>query len=258
MRYHISSSTKAYIRFKGDVPETQLTASAYEGFSKLGAECVPFYWSDEIEHMEDLGPETLICGYIGDVHAGLKKLGKPIPPTLDYPDSLKPFFGREIVQCRLGDIRRSVLDDSKSVFIKPVEHKAFTGFVYDGGPVSRRRVVLHDDDTPIYKADVIPMVAEFRCVVLDGEILDVRRYKGDWACAPHRDDVEAAVAAFQASGEAPICYTLDVAFVPIDGGFHGANTVVVEVNDGFAFGHYGMYPEAYATCLAARWREMVA
>jgi|SRR5690606_3256643 len=256
MTYYVSSSTKAYIRFKGNVPETQLTALAYEGFSKLGAECVPFYWVDEIDSMEDLGPETLICGYIGDIHWGLKKLGKPIPPALDYPESLKPFFGREIIETTLGEVRRAVHNESQQVFIKPVEHKAFTGFVYDGGPVSRRRVVMFDDATPVYRSDVIPMVSEYRCVILAGNIIDVRRYNGDWAVAPHRDDVEAAVDAYQKSGTAPICYTLDVAFVPVDGGLHGANTVVVEVNDGFAFGHYGMQPEAYASCLAARWKEM--
>lgn len=256
MRYHVSSSTKAYIRFKGNVPETQLTATAYEGFLKLGARCEPFYWIDDIDAMNDLGPETLVCGYIGDIHRGLQKIGKPLPPTLDYPEPLKPFFGREIVESTLGEVRRSVHNESQQVFIKPVEHKAFTGFVYDGGPASRRRVVLFDDCTPVWKAEVLPMISEYRCVILEGDIIDVRRYKGDWSVAPHRDDVEAAVDAYQSSGTAPACYTLDVAFVPIDGGLHGAKTVVVEVNDGYAFGHYGMLPEAYASCLAARWKEM--
>ena len=34
-------------------------------------------------------------------------------------------------------------------------------------------------------------------------------------------------------------------------------TFIIEVNDGFAFGHYGIGTSAYASCLAARWKEMV-
>ena len=87
--------------------------------------------------------------------------------------------------------------------------------------------------------------------MLDGEILDIRRYRGDWSVLPDKEIVHEAIRIFKGSGEAPICHTID--FGIDDAG----KTFIVELNDGFAFGHYGIGPIAYASCLAARWKEMI-
>lgn len=246
MNHHIiTSSTKVYIRFKENHPTTQLMSTAFEGFSEFGSEIVPFYFSDEINNINDLGPETIICGYIGDIHLGLKKMGKPIPEPLDYPESLMSFLNRKIYKSTLGDIRNGI----DKLFIKPIEHKLFNGFIFDGTLSSRKRVISLNDETPIWVSECVNMFSEYRCIILEGEILDVRRYKGDWALAPDRDVVENAVICFENSGKAPVCYTLDFAVT-------SSGTVLIEANDGFAFGHYGMNPAAYATCLAARWKQL--
>lgn len=245
MHHIITSSTKVYLRFKEKYPETQLMSTALEGFLSLGAEVVPFYWIDDIDEMNDLGPETMICGYIGDVRRGVQKMGRPAPEQLDYPESLYSFLGRKVYQSTLGEVRYSV----DKVFVKPVEQKLFTGFVFDGTWASRRRVVTVEDATPVWVSECIEMDSEYRCVVLKGDIIDVRRYKGDWALAPDRSVIENAVKCFEASGKALACYTLDFAVNSI-------GTFLVEANDGFAFGHYGMMPEAYVTCLAARWAQL--
>jgi len=69
----ISSSSKFYIRFRENIPESALIAHAYCGFNEMGAQIVPYYWIDDIDSIQDLGPETGVVGYIGDVHRGLKK-----------------------------------------------------------------------------------------------------------------------------------------------------------------------------------------
>jgi hypothetical protein len=248
MNHHIiTSSTKVYLRFKEKYPETQLMSTAFEGFLELGAEVVPFYWIDDIDEMEDLGPDTFVCGYIGDVHRSLQKMGKSIPEPLDYPESLQEFLGRKIYKSTLGEVRHGV----EKVFVKPVEQKLFTGFVFDGSWASRRRIVTIEDSTPVWVSECIEMDSEYRCIVLNGDIIDVRRYKGDWALAPLREVVERAVQCFELSGKAPACYTLDFAV-------NNIGTVLVEANDGFAFGHYGMSPVAYATCLAARLMQLAS
>lgn len=243
----VTSSTKVYLRFKNDHPDSQLMASAFEGFLQLGAEVVPFYWVDDIDEMKDLGPETFVCGYIGDIFRSLQKMGKPIPEPLDYPEALHEFLGRKIYQSTLGEVRNGV----ERVFIKPIEHKLFTGFVFDGSWASKRRVVTVEDSTPVWVSECIEMDSEYRCVVLNGDIIDVRRYKGNWALAPQREVVEKAVQSFELSGKAPACYTLDFAV-------NSEGTVLVEANDGFAFGHYGMAPVAYASCLAARLMQLAS
>lgn len=247
MKHYVSSATKAYIRFKGDIPETTLLYSAYDGFTNLGAEVVPFRSYQEIQTFDDLGPETLICGYISDVLAGIAKIGAKRPKVLDYPDSLKQFLFRNIQECRMADIRFS----KEKCFIKPVEQKLFTGFVFDGSDAARLSVALIDDNEPIYRSEIKKIAAEYRCIILDGEILDIRRYRGDWTIVPDKDIVHAAINSFKGSGEAPICYTIDFGIDDV------GKTFIIEVNDGFAFGHYGIGTSAYASCLAARWKEMV-
>lgn len=248
MNHHIvTSSTKAYIRFRENYPETQLLWTAFEGFSKLGAEIVPFYCGEDIDNMDDLGPETIVCGYISDVLRGVRKMGKPIPSALDYPESLREFLGRNLYLKQLNEVRYGV----EKVFIKPVQQKLFTGFVFDGSASSRRRIATICDSELIWVSNCVEMDSEYRCVILNGDIIDVRRYTGDWSLVPDKSVVKNAIDAFERSGEAPACYTLDFAV-------NSSGTILVEANDGFAFGHYGMQSEAYATCLAARWKELAS
>ncbi len=247
LQHHVTSSTKVYLRHREGYPETGLLASAFEGFKTLGAEIVPFEWVDDIDSFEDLGPETMIAGYIGDIWRGLQKMGKDIPEPLDYPESLTKYLGRDIIKTCIGSVRNS----DERMFVKPVQQKLFTGFVWEGRKdlVSRRRILLMDDSIEVLSCQPINMLSEYRAMILQGEILDVRRYKGDWSLSPDRDTVESAVKDFEASGEAPAAYTLDFA-VSDD------RTVLVEANDGYAFGNYGLRSEAYASCLAARWKQM--
>lgn len=165
---------------------------------------------------------------------------------MDYPGSLQDFFGRRIWKAKLGWVRQY----TSNIFVKPIEHKLFTGFVWNGctDEASRRRVVCLEDDVDVWVSDTIEILSEYQCIVLDGKILDVRKYKGDWSKAPNRDTVESAVKSFS---NAPISYCLDVGVVK-------DKTLIIEVNDGFSFGHYGLHHADYARCLSARWEEMAS
>lgn len=98
-------ATKFYIRHREGYPETEMQDYARRGFWTLGVETATFEWVDDIKSLEDLGPTVGIAGYIGDVYEGLKKLGKEIPATIDYPEVLGEFLGRKIWTGTLGDVR---------------------------------------------------------------------------------------------------------------------------------------------------------
>lgn len=239
---------KFYIRHREGYPETEMQDCARRGMWEQNVETAAFEWTDDIDNMADLGPEVGIAGYIGDIWRGLKKLGVPIPPNVDYPEKLTDFLGRKIWQGTLGEVRAS----TSPLFVKPVEQKLFTGFLWQGASdfQSRRRVVTHPDETPCWISEPAQMVAEFRSMILYRRILDVRRYKGDWSKAPSRDIIEAAVRAM--GRKAPHSYCLDWA-VTDDG-----RTILVEMNEGYAFGHYGASHINYAKMLAARWWQLVS
>lgn len=239
-------ATKFYIRYQGEYPETSAQGWAEYGFRQFGVETIPFYGFGDIEMLTDLGPTVGVAGFIGDVHAALKTLGKPPPPNIDYPPELAAFLGREIREGTLEDVRRH---PGKPMFIKPKEHKLFTGFVWDGDALSRRRIVTLGDDTPVFLCEPVEFVAEYRSFVFRGEVLDARRYKGDWSKAP---DKETVLRGAKALGGTPSAYCLDWG-VTSDG-----RTLLVEKNEGYSFGHYGILPTDYARMLSARWLEMTS
>lgn len=232
---------KFYIRHREGHPETNMQCDAFMGFKDLGVEIGVFEWIDDIDEIKDLGPTVGVAGYIGDICRALKVVGMPVPENIDYPDQLKEYLGRGIWKSTLGDVRTRV----GPLFIKPSrEHKLFTGFVWTQLSDARRRVVTIPDEVPVWVSDVVDFRAEYRCFILEDEILDCRLYKGDWSIAPSRDVVESAVRAMKGKRAA---YCLDWGVTST------GKTLLVEMNEGYAFGNYGLHPTYYARMLEARW-----
>ena len=88
--------------------------------------------------------------------------------------------------------------------------------------------------------------------VIDGTILDRRCYAGDPAVVPDDSIVARAIATWTATGRAARGYAID--FGVLDEGA----TVLVELNDGYSIGAYGLDPTRYVELLIARWHELVA
>jgi hypothetical protein len=234
---------KVYIRFREDLPDSHNTFTAWEGFRMLGVETAPYYGFGDIQALEDLGPQVGIVGFLGDIWQALQKAGKPRPTPFDYPEDLSAYLGRDVWRTTLGRIRRTV----DPVFIKPVEEKLFTGFIWRGGGLEAVRIATLNDDVPIWASETVSFLSEHRVYVKDQKILDVRRYRGEWSVAPNRHVVCTAVDDFK---NAPRSYSLDFG-VTTDG-----RTLLVEANDGYALGNYGMTSVLYAQMLEARWEEL--
>ncbi|HGP8432650.1 TPA: ATP-grasp domain-containing protein [Streptococcus pneumoniae] len=145
----------------------------------------------------------------------------------------------------LGEIVN--IPDNWGKFIKPkAGSKVFTGRVVNG---------THDligiglpFDYPIWISEVVEFIAEWRCFVLDGRVLDVRPYTGDYHAQFDASVIDEAISCWK---DAPIAYGLDIG-VTRDG-----RTLVVEVNDGYALGNYGLSPLKSINFHRARWKEMV-
>jgi hypothetical protein len=234
---------KAYIRHREAYPDDANTFAALEGFRQLGVETAPFYGFGDIDGLGDLGPEVAICGYVGDAFAALDLIRLPRPEPIDYPSELERYLGRKVWA--------STLDKAEAgVFVKPVRHKIFTGRVWSGSIADRLATAGAtgcEPDEPVWCSELVTFVSEYRCFVLEDQILDVRRYNGDWSRAPDRGTVTAAVMAY---GSSPAAYALDFG-VTEDG-----RTLLVEANDAFATGCYGLHPVLYARMISARWEQL--
>lgn len=200
--------------------------NAQVGAYLQGEEAVLYQSFSEIK---ELTSEDIVVDYIMETRALLKMMGLNVP-VHDYPIELKEFYGRKIYAGILGEIVN--IPDNWGKFIKPkAGSKVFTGRVVNG---------THDligiglpFDYPIWISEVVEFIAEWRCFVLDGRVLDVRPYTGDYHAQFDASVIDEAISCWK---DAPIAYGLDIG-VTRDG-----RTLVVEVNDGYALGNYGLSP----------------
>lgn len=234
---------KIYIRHREDLPNDANNFASLRGFEQLGVETAPFHDVDDINSLDDLGPEVGIHGFVGDAFAALKLIGVPLPAPLDYPEEIESYLGRKVWRSTLDQV-------SVGEFVKPIRHKLFTGRLWTGSIADRlatEGVAGVAQAEPVWRSEVVEFVAEFRAFVLEDRLLDVRRYRGDWSRAPDRETVSRAVMAY---GSSPVAYSLDWG-VTADG-----RTLLVEANDSFALGAYGLDSVLYARMISARWEEL--
>ncbi|SHK53647.1 protein of unknown function [Clostridium cavendishii DSM 21758] len=232
---------RVYIRknFDDEIANQNIYA-AFCGFKQMGFEVIFFKNIDEVY---DNNPEDIVVSYIADVRKTLYKHGV-IVPEISYPEEIKSFLGRRIWRSKLSLIENN--PDKWNIFIKPVEGKRFTGVVIK----SAKDLIgcgTWGEDTDILCSEVVNFVAEWRCFVRYGKILDIRRYKGDFRMHFDHKVIENAVTQFTS---APNGYAID--FGVTDKG----ETLLIEVNDGYSLGCYGLVNLDYAKLLSARWSEL--
>lgn len=215
--------------------------NAQVGAYLQGEEVILYQSFSEIKQLTS---EDIVVDYITETRALLKMMGLNVP-VYDYPIELTEFYVRNIYEGVLGEIVN--IPDNWGKFIKPkAGSKVFTGRVVNG---------THDligiglpFDYPIWISEVVEFIAEWRCFVLDGQVLDVRPYTGDYHAHFDASVIDEAISCRK---DTPIAYGLDIG-VTRDG-----RTLVVEVNDGYALGNYGLSPLNSINFHKARWKEMV-
>lgn len=232
---------KVYIQSMANrLPHNHNFFSAYQGFREMGFEIVPF---ENFEELCESEKEDIIVGYMESVRRRLENYGVKTP-EIDYPEELTKYLGRKVWKENLSKIANH--PEKWPVFIKPIEGKKFTGIVVR----STKDLIgcgTYGEDTEIFCSEIVDFKAEWRCFVRYGRIIDVRPYKGDWRL--HYDPlvIENAVREYV---NAPMGYAIDFG-VTEDG-----RTLLIEVNDGYALGSYGLFYLDYAKLLSARWAEL--
>ena len=196
-----------------------------------------------------LSRQTLVAGRLGAVESALRQLGVEIPRPDDYPAAARPWFGREIWPSTLGAARARVEDRGEALFIKPrARAKRFTGRVFDTAD-DFRGLAVASARAEVWCAEVVDVVTEHRAFVVDDRVVGLRHYGGDGEVEPDPGVVHDVLTAL--AGGLPAGCALDFAVLG-DG-----RTVLLEANDGYALGRYGLEGEAYADLLLARWSQLV-
>lgn len=237
---------RAYIQaFRGE-PWNAECASAKSGFEKFGVECVLFNNTDALNAATK---EDVVVGGLLMLSHQLNRFSVALP-DINYPEALSFCFGRHIWWERLGDLRKGVFGDKSAkgfpVFLKPLEEKVCTGGIVES-PDDLTEYGALSDDAVILCSDPVCFVSEWRCYVRYGDILGICHYRGDPGIECDGETIRQAVESYR---DAPAGYAIDLG-VTDDG-----RTLLVEVNDGFAIGNYGLDDFLYAQFLSARWAEI--
>ena len=235
---------------------------AWESFNHMGYSVQLFNESD-IPSL-DINVETPVFAGVTIFKRILDKLGVNYPPFDCYPEVLNPYYGRNLRRSTIGVEKTKFHKDNVTVFVKPVLPKQFIGNVWES-IINLIPLAAVPDDAEVWVCEPMDILSEYRCYVLDGEILGVKHYYGDWSITPpNKEYVERVIKDYKG---APAAYGIDFAVVKRpkswengmvnDNGFH-EHPVVLEVNDGCNLGNYGLDAIHYGEMIVSRWIEIVS
>lgn len=245
--------TRVFVQEKGNgklEPENQ---DLFDEFSARGYAVDLFTEKLLVRRRLPLDRNSLVAGDIPVVLGALKQLDTPIPAPDDYPECLRAFLRRRVWETRLDSVREQVYsEDFRPFFMKPKDRlKRFTGKVIES----------YDDLSPLYNiskqtsvycSEVVRWRTEYRVFVIKGSIRGIRHYCGDPSVTLDEAVIQSAIRALEESGKAISAYGIDF------GVLESGETALIEANDGFSLGSYGLERSVYADLILTRWMELVS
>jgi len=251
---------KVYLKTKFDnemkieIPHSVNIANAMYGFRELGAEIIPYHKIDEI--YDRVNREDIVLDYIDQCNSIFSKFG--IEPSIpDYPKVMDKFLGRKIWKDTINSISRSEEKWSAGYFVKSVRSKAFSGKI-----ISSISDLVgcgnYSEDYDVLVSEPLDICAEWRCFIIYDEIVDVRPYgllldRSRKSYRYHYDFkvLDSMMEAFISWKERPMACSLDICVIK-DG-----QTLLVEINDAYSLGCYGLASVFYAKLISARWSQIL-
>ena len=220
--------------------------NAYKGFD-IRREHQSFFYSNIME--VPANKNSMIVGCIEDTVAFFDRLGISIPKPLNIPDELNnlKYLRRKVEVKTLQEFYDS-WNGECAIFIKPYDKvKLFAGGVITRA-FSKEQFYELPLDTKVMVSNYIDMSSEYRCFINRGKLVGLKHYNSDFTLFP---DVKFIKQAIEEYKSAPISYSLDFSVSDI------GETSVIEANDGWSLGSYGLDSETYSRFLIDRWLQII-
>lgn len=237
-----------YIQAKNNFPFNIEAAGVLLEMRERGAD-IKLFETDDIESVP-LNRGSVIIGSIENTHRFFTGMGWNIPPSITIPDKLSSTWWtrRNITKMTLGE---ALIKTDYPFFIKSYELKKFTTGVIESDDTKKWFREDLDRNIPVLVSDVVDFKSEWRVYVLNKQVVGVCNYLGDLQYYPEMNIIEDMIRQFDTS---PSFYSLDVA-VMTEGRLEF--TALIECNDGYSLGNYGLPPKLYTRGLMARWMEIL-
>lgn len=212
----------------------------------------------DLKDMRDIlrSDEAMPVGSVEFVHEFMDVAGLQRPEPMSYPEKLRRFTQRHIVQTTVSQVQGFC-------FVKPVATKLFDGFIYE--PMANEATmdehtrenynvfVRLPPDEPVWVSEIVEIASEFRFYIHGRRIVGSARYDQSDMSYPWTPDLPTVKA---------MVYTLDLDHpYCLDVGISKrGETFLVEANDAYAIGYYreAMSSATYLEFLCARWESIVA
>jgi len=149
----------------------------------------------------------------------------------------------------LGEARENVKYGNR-IFIKPVQLKLFTGMVLDNSGYNCLAGIPDDTTVMVYDVFEEDILSEWRIYVNRYEIEDARNYAGSPLLTPDYKMIQKEIDENREQGF-PCAYTIDVAK------FETLPDTIIEFNDMWAIGNYGVPNYRYWHMLRNRYKEIM-
>lgn len=239
---------KIYIQSFNRFPISDWALSAYMGWKNTGVDIIFF---EDIEEVP-ASKWHIVVADIESTNKYFERLGLPPKMSLNIPECLEKYTGRKIRHSIMGEVRHAASiepDKNFPIFIKPDgKSKEFIGGVIKDKSLLDFHFKHILDETPVLLSEVVNFVTEYRAYICQGEVLGLYWYSGDFFKFPDVEIIKRAVPDYK---DAPAGYSMD--FGVLDDG----RTVLVECNDGWSLGNYGLEPSKYCRLLSRRWIELM-
>jgi hypothetical protein len=223
-----------YLLQKGDVLRREKIAIAMANLPRFHCTL------EDIQTLASDPRDLVPVGSVEFVTKFCNMKGIAVPENISYPEELRSFLGREIWMDTYGNV-------DSNLFVKPQQTKVFTGAIKE----SIDETVSNAE--PVWVSTPVQFTSEYRFYIIDKEIAGYSRYDPDDNddIEPNVNLVEQMVAVYTTQ---PVAYAIDV-------GIHNGDTVLIEVNDGWALGYYPwgtMTEQRYIELVHKRWLEIAA
>jgi hypothetical protein len=243
-------TAKIYIEALNNFPIADWGVSALLGFRSRGADIIFF---EDIEEVPT-SKWNIVVACIETTNKYFERFGMPPKKALNIPDELNQwkYLRRAIKKTTMGDLREHAegyIKTNNGIFVKPDGRaKEFIGGVVEAA--DRVPIFFKDiaDDCPILLSEPVKFVSEYRGYVIDGQLVGLYWYIGDFRIFPDVAIIEEAIKDYTSQ---PAGYSID--FGVTDKG----ETLLIECNDGWSLGNYGLDAGKYSKLLARRWMEIM-
>jgi len=237
---------KAYYEIRNGLPVNADIMSAIDGLEYIGYDVKPYTIENVLSgKMDLLARNNIFVGGLDCMSLLFKQIGKS-PNPIDFPDEISSLVKRKLNVMSIEEAIETFRETNVPLFIKPVKTKLFDGILIEKEEYLNYFKGFEGEQ--VITSEKMDIYSEYRIYIYKNEIIYSANYSGNFEVLPDFDYIREIINAYCS---APIAYTIDVAICQ-----DGINDIV-ELNDFWSIGNYGVNSWVYAQMLVDRYEQII-